>query len=233
MPWLIAHYVPVGLFSLKHGEATSTGGKGLLIPTPFALRTALVDAALRVQGRQHAARIFEMVKGLDLALQPPPYAVSNGVLIRVLKPERGDSAKAAARFFQRTIAFREFVQWQGTLGLALGSPQTQVLAQVAAWLPHITYLGKRGGFVQLARPPRLADDLPAGFIPLRPQAPQAGFPLGLVQRVDDWGPSLTWERLNVYSRERIRPGRDRVRYEVVVPYALQQAGRGFTVYAAE
>jgi hypothetical protein len=50
MPWLIARYQPTSLFSLKHGDATSTGGKSLLVPTPFAIRMALLDAAIRTEG---------------------------------------------------------------------------------------------------------------------------------------------------------------------------------------
>jgi len=229
MPWLVAYYRPVGLFSLKHGEATSTGGKGLLIPTPFALRTALVDAALRVEGKAVAEDTVALVRALRLALRPPRHAVSNGVLIKVLKPERGDSAKAAQRFFQGTIAFREFVFWQGDLGLAFAG-EPAALERVRGWLPHITYLGKRGSFVQLAAPPERRTDLPEGFVPFQPTTSREAFPLGLVQQVDDWGASMTWSRLNVYSSDKIRPGKERVRYEVVLPYVMTQAGRGFTVY---
>ena len=227
MPWLIATYQPVGLFSLKHGEATSTGGKSLLIPTPFALRTALVDAALRLEGVDRAEEVFHLVKGLELAFRPPTRAAVSALFVKVLKPERPGSGKA--RFFQKTIAFREFVHWWGDLGLAFGGSE-EALKAVAAWLPHITYLGKRGGFVQLTAPPTQADALPEGFYPLEPVALRQGFPLGLIQRVDEWGEALTWSKLNVYSAEKIKVGRDRVRFDVATPYALLQAGRGFALY---
>lgn len=240
MPWLIAIYRPVGLFSLKHGEATSTGGKSLIIPTPFAIRTALLDAAIRTEGVGTAERAFEILKGLELALKPPPRAAVSGIFIKVLKPERADSARAQERFFQKTIAFREFVHWQGELGVALGG-ETSALETVRPWLTHITYLGKRGSFVQLAGPPQMADGLPPGFVPLqgRPVAEEAPaatppprFPLGLIQRVDEWGQTLTFAKLNVYSREPVRPNRDRIRFDVVLPYRVSRAGRGFTVYEA-
>ncbi len=233
MPWLIARYLPVGLFSLKHGEATSTGGKSLLLPTPFALRTALVDAALRVEGVHQAETVFRLVKTLDLALKPPAYAAVSALFVKVLKPERPDSAKAGQRFFQKTIAFREYVHWWGELGLAFGGEEADLQA-VAAWLPHITYLGKRGGFVQLAGPPERVDTLPEGYLMLEPrgQTPQA-FPLGLVQRVDDWGPDMTWPKLNVFSDEKIRLGKERIRYDIPTPYNLRQAGRGFALYVLE
>lgn len=238
MPWLIAKYRPVGLFSLKHGEATSTGGKSLIIPTPFAVRTALLDAAIRTEGVGRAGWAFDLIKALDLALKPPDRVAVSGIFVKVLKPERADSAKAQERFFQKTIAFREFVHWQGELGIALGG-EADALKAVQPWLAHITYFGKRGGFVQLAAPPELADTLPEGFVPMRGQpitgetpaaTPPARFPVGLIQRVDEWGETLTFAKVNVYSQEPIRPHRDRIRFDVVLPYRVTRSGRGFTVY---
>src|SRR5215471_14763409 len=45
--WLEFQYSPVALFSLKMSRATSTAGKTLLIPTPYAAKMAFVDAGLR------------------------------------------------------------------------------------------------------------------------------------------------------------------------------------------
>ncbi len=230
MPWLIAMYCPVGLFSLKHGEATSTGGKSLLIPTPYAIRTALLDVALRIEGYGRAEEAFQTIKSLKLALKPPSYAAVSALFAKVLKPERSDAAKE--RFFQKTIAFREYVHWWGDLGLAFGG-EADALDRVQRWLPHITYLGKRGGFIQLCAAPTMAQALPAGFQPLQPLEPGRGFPLGLVQRVDEWGADLTWDKLNIYSDAKIRLGRDRLRFDVALPFHLQQAGRGFALYAWE
>lgn len=233
MTWLIATYRPVGLFSLKHGEATSTGGKSLLIPTPFAIRTALVDAALRTQGRAMAEEAVRLVKDLKLALKPPQYAAVSGLFAKVLRPERPDSPKAQERFFQKTIAFREYVHWWGNLGLAFSGPEG-ALRCVETWLPHITYLGKRGSFIQLAGPPEWTENLPDGFLVLEPRQPDAqGFPLGVVQRVDDWGPTMTWPALNVFDATKIRLGKERIRYDVPTPYSLRQSGRGFTLYVLE
>jgi len=232
MPWLIAYYVPVGLFSLKHGEATSTGGKSLLIPTPFSIRTALVDAALRVEGHQRAEEVVGLVKALSLALKPPEYVAVSALFAKVLKPERSDAAHD--RPFQKTIAFREYVHWRGTLGVAVQG-QESALRQVMSWLRHITYFGKRGSLVQLEAPPRLQPDLPPDFVLLHgPDLNQelpSTFPLGLLQRVDEWGPTLSWEHLNVYNHERrIRVGKERIRFDVILPYQMTQAGRGFVMY---
>jgi hypothetical protein len=45
--WLIAEYQPTALFSLKISSATSSVGKTLVVPTPYSIKMALVDAAFR------------------------------------------------------------------------------------------------------------------------------------------------------------------------------------------
>lgn len=236
MDWVVAWYQPVGLFSLKPGEATSTGGKSLLIPTPFAIRMALLDAAIRVRGAAAGPQAFAAIQALHLALAPPRWVAVTSLFGKILKPERDEEA---GRAMQRTIAFREYVHLGGPLGLALGGDPAH-LEEVSPLLPHISYLGKRGSFFQLlALPERMetADDRPPdGFIPLvawdraRGGTGPVAFPLGHVQRLDDWGADLTFEKANIYTAEKIRLGRDRVRVDVVLPYRLVRSGRGFTVY---
>ncbi len=240
MRWLVAVYQPVALFSLKLGEATSTGGKSLLVPTPFAIRTALLDVAIRVRGRDFGEReAFAAIRSLRLALRPPERVVVTNLFAKVLKPERDEER---GRAMQSTIAFREYVHLAGSLGLAFGGAQ-QSLETVATLLPHISYFGKRGSFFQLTATPELVEtageESPPGFFPLtglifeggrlQGQLPSA-FPLGIIQRLDDWGPSLSFERVNVYSEERIRLGPDRLRQDVILPYRITRAGRGFTLY---
>src|SRR5208283_5541149 len=45
--WLVANYAPTALFTLKISMATSSVGKTLVVPTPYAIKMALVDAAFR------------------------------------------------------------------------------------------------------------------------------------------------------------------------------------------
>src|SRR6266508_166662 len=45
--WLVAEYTPTALFSLKASFATSSVGRPLVVATPYAVKMAFVDAALR------------------------------------------------------------------------------------------------------------------------------------------------------------------------------------------
>jgi len=234
--WLIAKYRPVSLFSLKIGLATSTGAKTLFLPSPFAIRNALLDVSIRTQGLTVAPAVFEALKGLNIAAQPPQRVAITNLFTKVLKPQRSDSARKEA--MQRTIAFREYVHMSGTLGIAFEGEE-KALALVETLVPQVNYFGKRGSFFQLTAPAFRSTELPQGFVLLDGVHVEgnkisgtmpAAFPLGLIQVLDDWGPELTFEKVNVYSDARIQLGRDRVRKTIILPYRLIRSSRGFSYY---
>jgi hypothetical protein len=131
--------------------------------------------------------------------------------------------------FQKTIAFREYVQFGGPLALAFQGMATKDLTPL---LMQVNYLGKRGGFMQLLRRPETTEELPAGFTVLT-EGVNGAFLLGVLQMVDDCGESLTFDKANVYDRSRksqIKVGKDRIFHHIVLPYRSTRSSRGFTLY---
>lgn len=238
--WTIAEYQAVSLFSFRLGEATATGGKTLLLPTPFAIRTALVDAAIRLEGVSAAKRAFERLKSVRLAIRTAKAAAVTNLFAKVRKPRRKDEdADERAEAMQATIAFREYAHLQGPLGVALGEERPDVLSWLEGLLLHVTYFGKRGSFFQILSLPVRRTELPGGFLVVSPEAPvwshvtgyaPGSVPVGILQVLDDWGPELTWNRLNSYSHESIVLDRDRLRRTAFVPYRIVQSSRSFTYY---
>lgn len=227
MPWLIARYQPTSLFSLKHSDATSTGGRSLLVPTPFAIRMALLDAAIRTEGVSAGPDAFEKIKSLQLAMRPPTYVAVTSTIVKVLKPER--EATKRGREMQRTIAFREYVHLVGELALACGG-DSNLLDAIRPWLIQINYFGKRGSFMQLLGSPEDAPNLPEGFILLSRQPDR--FPLdGVLQPLDDCKANVTFEQVNIYSKAKLGKD-DRPKSYVVLPYRLRRSSKSFTWYEA-
>lgn len=233
--WLIAEYQPITLFSFRSGMATSSGGKTLFLPTPFAIRTALLDAAIRTNGLAAGPAAFERIKRLSIAVRPPERVVVTNLFAKILKPTRQEEAEEA---MGRTIAFREYAQLEGVVALAFGVDE-EFKEQLKQLLPQVNYFGKRGCFFQLRDVPRESDGLPVGFcaldgMSLPCQGDMRGhpetFPLGIVQAMDDWGETLTYDKVNVYSSEKIVLGKDRIRKSVVLPYRLVRASKGFSYY---
>src|ERR1700736_2638012 len=129
--WIVARYLPVAPFSLKPAAATSSGGKTLLVPTPYAIKMALLDVAIRSLGLASGERLFPILRDLSISLQMPQDLVVIKGFSKIRRPvESKDSKKSdetreqfEARVqekiiermekgqypFYSTIAYREYV----------------------------------------------------------------------------------------------------------------------------
>jgi hypothetical protein len=221
--WTIARYQPTAFFSLKPNMATSSGGKTLIVPTPFAVKSALLDAAIRTQGLARGKALFSDIRALEVAVRLPRQIVVNNTFNRVLRAARSPSPGQWP--YQRTIGFREYVQFGGPLALAFRGMTDELVVLLA----QVNYLGKRGGFIQLLDKPAHAGGLPDGFT-LLTEGVNGVFPLGTLQMVDDWGEKMTFDRINIYSDTRITTGTHRIFHHVVLPHRPVRSSRGFTLY---
>src|SRR5438045_3569104 len=84
--WVVATYLPVALFSLKSALATASGGKTVLVPTPYAVKMALLDAAIRSRGVDAGRYIFPIIRDLRVALDPPARLVVLNSFGKVRRP---------------------------------------------------------------------------------------------------------------------------------------------------
>lgn len=212
----------------------------MVVPTPFALKMALLDVTIRTQGLKRGKQLFPALRDLRFAIRLPRQVVVNNTFTRiwrlndsVSKKGKADKerlileAKAERKWpYQPSIGFRQYVQFGGPLTLALSGMEH---ADLVPLLMGINYIGKRGGFVQLQRLPDESEDLPDSFTVLT-ESVNGAFSLGTLQMVDDCGPRLTFEQANVYDAKRIKPGKDRVFHHVVLPLRPVRSSRGFTLY---
>ncbi|MBO9311366.1 MAG: hypothetical protein J7465_03900, partial [Chloroflexus sp.] len=96
-------------------------------------------------------------------------------------------------------------------------------------LINITYLGKRGGFVQLLQAPEYKEVLPPDFISLT--QPGMNFPLdGTLQVLDDCDDKVSFEKVNVYDQTKKLSKDDRQPRHVVLPYRLRRSSKSFSWY---
>ncbi len=237
--WLIAAYRPVTLFSLRMTHATSKGGKTLVVPTPYSVKMALLDACFRCFGSAEALdsahKVFDWIKGREIQVRPPKHCVVNNTFIKVLDWSR----EPVDGPFKSTIVYREFAFFSGDdLLLAidaagLSEEDQSVLAQLFA---HINTLGKRGGFWQFIGSERVEGTLPFGFTVPRPTATFEQIAnYGLTQALDDFGEALCaasngFERVSTYGSGTVRLGEQRVLTATAIPYRRRTASRHFTRY---
>lgn len=222
--WLVAEYQPVTLFSFRSGTSTSSGAKTLFSPTPFAIRTALLDAAIRTCGIEDGRAAFNWIKEIRIALRLPERVVVTNLFTKVLKPPK---EKESEKSMDRSIAFREYAYLDGNLVLAFETTKERV-NELSFLLAQVNYFGKRGSFFQLLRSPELMDALPGDFMLMDEDST---FVLGgIIQVMDDWGDSMTFAKVNIYSGEKIKLGKDRLQKPVVLPYRLVRSSKSFSYY---
>lgn len=229
--WIIAEYEPVTLFSLKHSSATASGGKTLLVPTPFAIKMALLDAACRIRGIEWAEEQWSSIRELQVALHLPEFAVISNVFQKSLRPRRNaiDIDEPDSGPFQRTIGYREYVHMSGTFGLGLGWNDDNAREWLGELLLNVNYFGKRGGFMQLRVLPKIMDELPDNYTAFYTEVSQFNIN-GTLQVLDDCSPKLTFEQVDIYSGKNMRIKKDRLLRSIVLPYRVERSSRGYTLY---
>lgn len=236
--WFTAQYNATSLFSLRPALSTASGAQSLLVPTPYAVKMALLDVALRHYGQAIGQQWWPAIRALDVALDLPSILIVNKTFIKIQRPtrvtksnlEEVEAAKAAGIYpMGPTIAFREFVQFSDKLGLALGSTDP-IDVPLAELLRLINYFGKRGSFFQLQEPPKQVPELSQSWTIIT--QPAASFPAkGILQMLDDCGVRLTWEHVNVFTSKGISLNEhERVLRTVVLPYELRRSSYRYTLY---
>lgn len=236
MEWLAVRYQPTTLFTLKPSWATSTGGKTLLLPSPYALKMALLDVAIRTNGLKAGIDAWHWLRELALGIQLPPQIVVTNLFGRILrqkeikskaseKPAKIAEAMAQKQWpYQHSIGFREYAYFAEPWQLSIGYNDVAHTNQLALWLAQINYLGKRGGFVQLLEPPRVPSE-PTNYTVLTQD--QIGFPLqGLIQALDDCDPKMTFTHANIYDKKRPK----RITRHIVLPYTIKRSSKAYTWY---
>jgi hypothetical protein len=252
--WIVARYIPAAPFSLKPAAATSSGGKTLLAPTPYAIKMALLDIAIRTRGIAEGEKLFPFLRNLSVQIALPKDILVFKGFSKSWRPVESKESrkkdetreefeirqheKLADRIergqypFYSTIAYREYVYYRDSFQLAITSTdEASLLPELHKLLPCINYLGKRGGFVQIMEPPQQMEHLPGdGFTELTPESLHQFHSDGTLQVLDDCSKQLTFQRANIYSAERITVGKERVLRHVVLPYRLKRSSRSYSWY---
>lgn len=234
--WHIAQYYPTALFSLRPANATTSGGKTLVTPTPFAVKMALLDVAIRVYGRASGASWFPYLRDLKVAVRLPDHFVVINTFVKILRPHKAGARDTFGTGLEgpmgNTIAYRELVHYGGAIHLAILNDDKAESPPLAALLSHINYLGKRGGFMQWLGTQDMAT-LPEDYSLLNPEAGDPFLATGLLQMMDDCGPKMTFAHADLYSGKSLSVGKEngRLLQPVVLPYRLERSSRSFSLYS--
>jgi len=231
--WLIAEYQPTALFSLKVSLATSSVGKSLVVPTPYAIKMALIDAAFRARfSDSECASLLLALIPLDVRVNPGPSAVVTHTFLKVRQESRGSDP---LRPYSSTISYREVVHHQGPWLWAfdLASVELATAEKVITLLPHIRYVGKRGSFIQFLGFQRVLEVGVEFTQPVMRSGAWSPPTRGHITPLDDFGPEAELAVLSSFSAKPARRDRHRKFVETIVPLGIVNSGPGFTEYARD
>src|SRR5581483_3366192 len=146
--WLASRYAPTTPFALKLSQATSSVGKTLLVPTMYAIKMALVDAAFRMgMPDERCADVLRWLVPVDVRVAPPSRAVVTHTFVKIRQEPK---TRNPLHPYGSSIAYREVAylggEWVWAFDLA--TCDDRLLSVLAELLAHVSYIGQRGSFVQ-------------------------------------------------------------------------------------
>ncbi|HEY9867614.1 MAG TPA: hypothetical protein V6D08_00280 [Candidatus Obscuribacterales bacterium] len=230
--WLVLQYQPTTLFSLKISLATSSVGKTLVVPTPYSIKMAFVDAAFRADLTDNeVSDFFQSLVGIDVRIAPPPDSVVTHTFVKIRQESRGGNI---LRPYISSIAYREVVHQRGRYLWAfdLSKGDTTLAERLVRIGPHVSYIGKRGSFIQFSNLERRAALGPDFTQPIRTKESWTVAERAHVVPLDDFGPEADLEILSSFSKKGAVRDKHRCFIETVVPVGVINTGPGFTQYGS-
>jgi hypothetical protein len=234
--------------------ATSSGGKTLLVPTPYAIKLALVDATIRAKDVEAGRRLFDLLRACPVGITPTRWACVTNTFSRVLRlhtekgkksetPEdegpsdddegddEGDADVEQDRPFKRTIAYREIAVLRGSLRIAVGLRGLLEASLVVEAGRHVNSFGRRGSFFQLIATDEVTAPDP-GAVVVDPAGPGRELPVvgDVACLLDDTSPGAEFERVNTFSSEQARIGTERVLRQYLLPFRRVTSSQAFAIY---
>ncbi|MFW6122062.1 MAG: hypothetical protein ACOC80_14360 [Petrotogales bacterium] len=254
MKWIYLTIAQSSLFSLRPSATTSSGGVSLLVPTPYAIKMALIDIYCRHFSQQLGIfgggkdDRFNAIRDLEVRIKPPDKISVSGGIVNVRRPPH-DKKKTKEPFIP-TIAYREYVHWQkglednGEMIIAFGVNETSSTLKVdmnssglfvyfpellESMLLRINYIGKRGGFVQPVKVEEAGEPGDDFSKPYDPDEQQSnGF---IIQQLDDMGKKITFAKVSPYNKAELNVNEhERNIVPTVLPLKLRRASPKMKVF---
>lgn len=214
-------YKPTTLFSLKSSNATNSGAKSLFLPSPYAIKMAVLNQAITVGGElenliKKNSNEFSYVRDAKIEYYIPDnssFCVNNS-FVKILKPAREGFG------YIQTVAFREYVHISNDIEIVFEVENNEAKLFLQKYLHRINYFGKKGCFFQFVEysdnpnQTNVREFTSDNFIP------------GIIEEYDDFDIRTTFENVNNYSKKRTK----RVKKILTLPLIKMASSKSFSHY---
>ncbi|RLC39912.1 MAG: hypothetical protein DRH44_08005 [Candidatus Coatesbacteria bacterium] len=236
--WLKVDYHPASLFSFRNIRATGSGATTLLCPTPFAVKSALVDVAIKTKGIKYGKSVFENIRASEIRFKLPDICVVNKTIIRIFNLDNrflsegtpghtNDLLRALRDENGNAItdnpvkpAFREFVYFKGNLSIAINVSDfdDNLVEELIELFRMVNYFGKKGSFMQFLNA-ETCDALEDGFLQRMDEKriKKVGN-RNFLLTVEDTNENISFNQINVFdSTETLKRTEQIGHYYLLVP----------------
>jgi len=221
--WLTVDFEMVAIFGLRPSNTTSSGGKSLLIPTPYAIKMAVIDRMIVHGGLDYGVDRFPLVRDLTIYAGLPTAVAVTRSFQKVLRPGGKN------QIWKETIVQREYCVHAGNLQLLFEIEDVNgwFAEELLKALTSVNYFGRKGGFVQLAgySDTRIPDE---GCVNLCEAA--SGVTMGFLQRMDDMRPDASFDDISTMKKKGNKDDGGRRQYNIILPYHLAHHGYNHSIY---
>lgn len=220
-----AIYRPTALFSLRDSNSTSSGAKSLFLPSPYAVKMALINQAISLGGINFKEDIqkFNAIRDLRIDYRINGCFCVNNCFVKTQKKRGNDPFKA-------TVSYREYIFLDSDLELIFETSNQQddwfdtddtKINFLKNYLCTINQFGKRGCFFQFVK-----------FVDNPEKANVVLFDVtkipfgGILQEYDDFNIKLTFENVNNYSDSKTK----RAKKILFLPMKKRSSSKSYTLY---
>ncbi|PVD52175.1 hypothetical protein DC498_10625 [Terrimonas sp.] len=214
-------YLPTTLFSLKDSNATNSGAKSLFLPSPYAIKMAVLNQAITVGGdleqlEEKKSKVFGFIRDAKISyyIQDNSFFSVNNSFVKILKPARDGGG------FGQTVAFREYLFLSHALEIIFDIDSDEQKEYLKKYLHKINYFGKKGCFFQFVtyndnpNEPNVTDFDAKRLLP------------GVLQEYDDFDSKCSFDRVNNFSSATTKRGK-RV---MLIPVQKANSSKSYSIY---
>lgn len=211
-----AIFKPTNLFSLKDSNFTNSGAKSLMLPSPYAIKMALINQAIIHLG----TKLFEDKKSKELAYIKDTkiefcikgnFCVNN-TFVTIQSMREGN--------FRGKPSFREYIFMTDDIEIIFRNEDKEAEIFLKIYIHKMNYFGKRGCFFQFVKYIETSSEPNVKLFNAKELT------AGILQEFDDIDEKSSFENINNYSSA----GAKRKKNIYVVPAKLIKSSKSYTHY---
>lgn len=209
-------YQPTNLFSLKDSNSTNSGAKSLLIPSPYAIKMAVLNQAITIDGEsvfeRDKSNEFTFIKNAQISYRISGSFCVNNCFITIQSLRDG--------IYHGKPSFREYVFLSDNIEIIFDVENKEAKQYLQKYLHRINYFGKRGCFFQFVG---YRDN------PSKPNVKEfdtSNLLSGILQEFDDISPDAQFKNVNNFNSANAK----RDKKILVIPVKNQNSSKSYTHY---